>query len=85
MSVETSLKHGVLLQKKTVNNSYMNNMIILNKDVHIYKLYAIVTKKTKTIINIDEAWVNAHHINKYIWVDYDGNGGWRYQVEKVKA
>lgn len=29
-----------------------------------------------------ETWVNAHHTNNYVWVDSDGKGGWRYQVEK---
>ena len=29
------------------------------------------------IIYTDETWVNAHHTNDYIWLDKDGQGGWK--------
>ena len=35
------------------------------------------TKQNKTIVYTDQTWVNAHYTNKYIWVDYDGKGGWK--------
>ena len=33
--------------------------------------------QNKTLIYMDETWVNAHHTNEYIWVDSDGKGGWK--------
>ena len=34
-------------------------------------------REKKTLIYMDETWVNAHHTNQYIWVDHDGKGGWK--------
>ena len=34
-------------------------------------------RENKTVIYMDETWVNAHHTNQYIWVDSDGKGGWK--------
>ena len=34
-------------------------------------------QQNKTIVYTDETWVNAHHTNEYIWVDYNGKGGWK--------
>ena len=31
----------------------------------------------RTLVYMDETWVNAHHTNNYIWVDSDGKGGWK--------
>ena len=75
--METSSKHwGSPTKKHTINDSSTNNMTLLNNNIHIYKLYANCDNK-KTIVYTDEAWVNAHHTNEYIWVDYDGKGGWK--------
>ena len=34
-------------------------------------------RENKTLIYMDETWVNTHHSNEYIWVDSDGKGGWK--------
>ena len=65
---------GSPTKKQTISNSSMNNMILLN-DIHIYKLYANCDNKKK--LYTDQTWVNAHHTNQYIWIDYDGKGGWK--------
>ena len=74
--METSSKHRVLLQKKQmVNDSSMNHMTLLN-DIHIYKLTQL-RQQNKIIVYTDKTWVNAHHTNGYILVDYAGKGGWK--------
>ena len=77
--MEISSKHGVFLKKKrkkkTVNGSSMNNMTLYN-DIHIYKLCANCDDKTKILCTQTKLG------SMYIWVDYNGNGGVRYQVGK---
>ena len=36
-----------------------------------------IRQENKTIIYIDEIWVNAHHTQEDIWVDSDGKGRWK--------
>ncbi len=38
----------------------------------------------RPIVYTDETWVNAHHSHDHIWVDEDGNGGWKRPSGKGK-
>ena len=82
---ETSLKHGGSSTKKqTVNNSSMNNMTLLNNDIHIYKLYTKCDNKTKILYTHTK--LGSMHItltNTYGWTT-TAKVDRRYQVGKVK-
>jgi hypothetical protein len=34
-------------------------------------------RDNRTLIYMDETWVNAHHTNEHIWIDSDRKGGWK--------
>ena len=63
--------------KKADNKQFLYEQHDIIEQQHTY-LQAIrkLQQQNKTIV-YTETWVNAHHINEYIWVDYDGKGGWK--------
>ena len=66
---------GSPIKKQTVNDSSMNNMTLLN-DTYLQAKRKL-QKQNKNIVYIDKTWVNAHHTNEFIWVNYDSKGGWK--------
>ena len=64
--------------KKADNKRFLYKQHDIIEQRHTY-LQAIrkLRQQNKTIVYTDETWVNAHHTKEYIWVDYDGKGGWK--------
>ena len=62
---------GSPTKKQTINDSSMNNMTLLNNDIHIYKLYANCDNKTKLLYTPTK--LGSMHItlmNTYGWTTW---------------
>ncbi len=65
-------RHYVLEQQHIIaqRHKYLQEIRKLRRDNHY------------NIIYTDETWVNSHHTNEHIWIDADGNGGWKVPTGK---
>ena len=72
------LKEMGFTYKKCDNKRYIYEQRHIIEQIHEY-LQTInqLRKENKTIIYTDETWVNAHHTQEHIWIDFDGRGGWK--------
>jgi len=61
---------------------YKQRNIIEQRHAYIQTVRKRRQDNTHDLIYTDETWVNAHHTNEHIWVDSDGKGGGKCQVER---
>ncbi len=55
---------------------YEQPEVIESRHIYLRKVRKL-RQEGKSIVYTDETWVNAHHGFDHVWVDPDGNGGWK--------
>ena len=61
--------------KKLDNKRYIYERHIIEQRQEFLQTINQLRKENKTIIYTEETWVNAHHTQEHIWIDFDGRGG----------
>ena len=79
------LKEMGFTYKKRDNKRYVYEQRHIIEQRHAYlQTMTQLRTENKTIIYTDETWVNAHHTQEHIWIDFDGRGGWKVPSGKEK-